>query len=332
MPATANAFWVMEPGQGALREETLPEPGAQTVLVRALYSGISRGTESLVFQGRVPESEYARMRAPFQDGDFPAPVKYGYSSVGVVEDGTPELIGRRVFCLYPHQDRYVLPAAAALPLPDDLPPGRAVLGANMETAINALWDAGPRLGDRIAVVGGGTTGMLTAALAAAIPGTRVQLVDIDAGKRETAETLGIDFVEPDAAAGEADLVIHTSGHADGLRTALGLAGFEASVIEMSWYGAQDVPAPLGEAFHAKRLTLASSQVGSVSPLRRARWTHRHRLELALDLLRDPRFEALITGESRFKDLPETLAALSGTPQGTLCHRIKYPDATRKICY
>ena len=327
MTGQARAFWIEAPERAAIREETLPDPNAQSVRVRTLYSGISRGTESLVYKGLVPESERQRMRAPFQDGEFPAPVKYGYASVGIVEAGTPELRGRQVFCLYPHQDRYVVPAAAVVPLPETLPPGRAILGANMETAVNALWDAGPRLGDRIAVVGGGTVGMLTAILAERIPGTSVALVDPETAKRDIADRLGLPSTTPEMATGDADLVIHTSGHASGLRTALGLAGFEATVLEMSWYGEQDVPVPLGQAFHSKRLTLASSQVGSVSPIRRARWTHRRRLELALSLLADPRFDALITGESDFEDLPRTLTRLSRTPDGTLCHRIRYPEPT-----
>jgi len=323
MTETARAFWIAAPGRGEIRETAVAAPGPGEVRVRALYSGVSRGTESLVFNGQVPESEVDRMRAPFQEGDFPAPVKYGYASVGLVEDGPGELRGQTVFCLHPHQTRYVVPAAAVVPLPEGVPPERAVLAANLETAVNALWDAGPRLGDRVAVVGAGTVGCLCAALAARIPGTRVQLIDIDPGKGAAAQALGVAFAAPDTAEGEADLVLHASGHADGLRAALELAGFEATVMELSWYGTQEVPLPLGRAFHAKRLTLASSQVGSVSPVRRARWSHRRRLGLALDLLRDARFDAPITGESAFDALPETMARLARDPGGTLCHRIVY---------
>ncbi|RDD61383.1 zinc-dependent alcohol dehydrogenase [Ferruginivarius sediminum] len=319
----ARAFWVTEPGHAEIRESQLPPPQPGEVRVRTLYSGISRGTESLVFHGEVPESEWNRMRAPFQEGGFPGPVKYGYASVGVVEDGTPALRGQAVFCLYPHQTAYNVPAEAVVPLPDGVPAERAVLAANAETAVNALWDAGPRVGDRIAVVGAGTVGCLVAGLAAAIPATRVQLIDVNPEKAGAANALGIPFASPDKAEGEADLVIHTSGHADGLRDALALAGFEATVLELSWYGTRDVPLPLGREFHAKRLTLASSQVGSVSPVRRARWTHRRRLELALEVLRDARFDALITGESRFEDLPNAIARLAREPGGTLCHRIVY---------
>ena len=323
---TSRAFWVTAPGRGAIRAESLPEPDSGAVRVRALYSAISRGSESLVFAGRVPESEHARMRAPFQAGEFPAPVKYGYASVGVVEAGRADLVGKTVFCLHPHQDRYLVPADAVVPLPDGVPAGRAVLAANMETAVNALWDGAPRVGDRIAVVGGGTVGLLCTALAARIPGTRVELVDPDPGKRGTAEDLGASAAHPDDAAGETDLVIHASGRAAGLRTALALAGFESTVLELSWYGVDEVPVPLGGAFHSRRLTLASSQVGSVSPARRARWPHGRRLALAVSLLDDPVYDALITGESAFAELPATLAELSRAPGGTICHRVRYPEA------
>jgi threonine dehydrogenase-like Zn-dependent dehydrogenase len=319
----ARAFWVTKPGHAEIRESELPPPQPGEVRVRTLYSGISRGTESLVFHGEVPESEWSRMRAPFQEGGFPGPVKYGYASVGVVEDGTPALRGQMVFCLYPHQTAYNVPAEAVVSLPDGVPAERAVLAANAETAVNALWDAGPRVGDRIAVVGAGTVGCLVAGLAAAVPATRVQLIDVNPEKAGAANALGVAFASPENAEGEADLVIHASGHVDGLRDSLALAGFEATVLELSWYGTRDVPLPLGREFHAKRLTLASSQVGSVSPARRARWTHRRRLELALEVLRDTRFDALITGESRFEDLPDTMARLAREPGGTLCHRIVY---------
>ena len=321
--AEARAFWITAPGRGEIRAEALAPPADGEVLVETLYSGISRGTESLVFAGRVPPSEYERMRAPFQAGDFPAPVKYGYASVGRVLDGPAELRERVVFCLHPHQTRYVVPASAAHPLPDDVPPGRAVLAANLETAVNGLWDAAPALGDRIAVVGAGTVGCLAAWLAAGIPGTRVELVDVDPGKRAAAEALGVRFASPDEASGDADLVIHASGAPPGLATALALAGFEAKIVELSWYGDRTVDAPLGGPFHSRRLTLVSSQVGSVAASRRARWDTRRRMALALELLADPRLDALVSGESSFDELPTLLARLATSPAGTLCHRIRY---------
>ena len=321
----ARACWLAEPGRAELRTEALPAPGPGEVQVRALHSGISRGTETLVFRGEVPESEFDRMRAPFQQGAFPAPVKYGYSSVGVVEEGPPELQGRTVFCLYPHQSHYVVPVEAVHPLPDGVPPERAVLAANLETAVNALWDAAPRVGDRIAVVGGGTLGLLVAWLAARLPGSQVQVVDTQAGRGAVAGRLGADFALPGAARREVDLVIHASGHPEGLATALDLAAFEATVLELSWYGSRPVSVPLGAAFHPRRLVLKSSQVGHVAAAQRARWSHRRRLQLALSLLADPALDALVTGASPFDELPSVLARLAASGvDGTLCHRIDYP--------
>ncbi len=319
----ARAFWIAAPGRGELRAAPLARPRDGEVLVRAVASGISRGSESLVFEGRVPESQYRAMRCPFQDGDFPTPVKYGYASVGIVEDGPAGCRGRRVFCLHPHQDRYVVPADAVMPVPEAVPDRRAVLAANMETAVNGLWDGAPRLGDSIAIVGAGVVGSLMAALVARLPGARVQLVDVNPARASVAAVLGCPFASPETAEGEADLVIHASGSPAGLATALGLAGFEATVLEMSWYGNAPVAAPLGEAFHAKRLTLRSSQVGAVATARRARWSHRHRLQLALDLLADPVFDCLLTGESAFEDLPQTMARLASNPDGALCEVVRY---------
>jgi 2-desacetyl-2-hydroxyethyl bacteriochlorophyllide A dehydrogenase len=323
-PGESRACWVEAPGRAGLRRAALAAPGPGEVLVRALHSGISRGTELLVYRGEVPESEYERMRAPFQEGSFPAPLKYGYASVGIVEQGPPALLGRTVFCLYPHQTRYVVPAEAVHPLPDGLPPARAVLAANMETAVNALWDAAPRVGDRIAVVGAGVVGLLAAWLAGRMPGCEVEVIDTNPERRAVAERLGLVFASPQRARPDADLVIHASGNAEGLATALRLAAFEATVLEMSWYGRQAVTLPLGEAFHSRRLTLRSSQVGQVAPPQRARWSHGRRLALALALLRDPALDALVTDAAPFDELPAVLERLaSGAPQ-TLCHRIDYP--------
>ncbi|GHE20220.1 zinc-dependent alcohol dehydrogenase [Halomonas urumqiensis] len=319
----ATAFWTESPGEGALREETLPEPSEDEVRVRARFSGISRGTEALVFLGRVPQSEWQRMRAPFQVGDFPGPVKYGYVSVGQVEAGAGDLLGREVFCLYPHQDCYVVPAVAVTPLPDGLPAERAVLAANMETAINGVWDADPGVGDHVVVMGAGVVGALVAWLCSRIPGTRVTLVDPVAERRVLAEALGVSFCLPEQAPADNDLVIHASGNPEGLRQALSLAANEARIVEMSWYGERDVSLPLGEAFHSRRLTLISSQVGRLPAQRMPRWDHRRRLLLALELLRDPVLDVLISGESHFRELPAVMPRLADAAGQVLCHRLRY---------
>jgi len=319
----ARAFWVVEPGRGELRSQELRPPAADEVLVRTLYSAVSRGTESLVFHGRVPVSEYQRMRCPHQVGEFPGPLKYGYSSVGVVQSGSAELLGQPVFCLFPHQSAYVVPALAVLSVPAGVPAERAVLAANLETAINAVWDAAPRLGDRVAVVGAGVVGCLCAYLLARHPGVAVELVDLRPERAEIARALGASFALPQDAQRERDLVVHASGSEAGLRSCLELAGSDATVLELSWYGDAQVSLPLGAAFHARRLCLRSSQVGTVSPLARGRFNHRSRLALALELCKDPLLDRLIDAETRFEDLPESMPRLTLPESRSLCHRLRY---------
>ncbi|MFB0615927.1 zinc-binding alcohol dehydrogenase [Streptomyces sp. AGS-58] len=325
MNRSARAFWLRSPGQGELRDVTLTGPADGEVLVRTLYSGISRGTETLVFRGGVPASQHAAMRAPFQEGDFPGPVKYGYLNVGVVEEGPAELTGRTVFCLYPHQSRYVVPVSAVTVVPDRVPAERAVLAGTVETAVNALWDAAPLIGDRIAVIGGGMVGCAVTALLARFPGIRLQLVDADPGRAETARALGVDFAAPADALGDCDLVVHASATEAGLARALELLAPEGTVVELSWYGDRSVALPLGETFHSRRLTVRSSQVGTVSPAARAGRTYADRMALALDLLADPALDALVTGESAFEELPSVLPRLASGGIEALCHRIRYTD-------
>lgn len=325
MRAEAEAFWLCEPGVGEIRPVPVPEPAAGAVLVRTRWSGVSRGSETLVFRGGVPPSEYERMRAPFQEGDFPGPVKYGYLSVGVVEEGPDEMCGRAVFCLYPHQTAYVVPTHAVALVPDGVPPARAVLAGTVETAVNALWDAAPLIGDEIAVVGAGMVGCCVARLAAGVPGVQVTLVDIDAGRAEVAAELGVGFATPDGVAGDRDLVVHTSGTSAGLQLALQLLADDATVIEMSWYGDAPVSVELGASFHSRRLAIRASQVGAVAAARRSRLTRADRLALALELLRDPAFDVLLTGSSPFSQLPEVMARLASGELPALCHTITYQE-------
>ena len=324
---SSRQFWIQSPGQGEiLRRDLSPRQGHE-VLVRALYSGISRGTEALVFRGEVPASQYGEMRAPFQEGSLPYPVKYGYSSVGEVmeaaDSAAAELVGRTVFCLHPHQDLYHVPASALSLVPPELPAGRAVLAANLETAINAVWDGNPSVGDRIVVIGAGVVGLLISWLCRQIPGTDVTAVDLNAARAKPAAALGVDFSQTAACDARADLVFHASGSPVGLLGALETAGTEATVIEVSWFGNESVCLPLGEGFHSRRLSLKSSQVGTLPPSRKSRWTGARRMESALALLREPSLDILITGETEFSNLPEVMTHLSGDSVDELCHRIRY---------
>jgi NADPH:quinone reductase-like Zn-dependent oxidoreductase len=321
-----KALWYVSPGRAELRLEPVAAPKPGEARVRALFGAISRGTERLVHAGAVPAGEYERMRAPLMDGAFPFPVKYGYATVGRVEIGPAELQDRVVFCLHPHQNVFTVPAQSVALVPQDVSPMRAVLAANMETALNALWDGAPGPADRIAIVGGGVLGLLVAYLCARMPGSEVTLVDVESARAELAHALGAGFATPSAAPADCDLVFHASATAAGLALALRLAGEEASVIELSWYGSAEVAAPLGEAFHSRRLRLISSQVGKVAPSHRSRWTHGRRLGAALALLADPRLDVLLASAVAFEDLPAKLPALLRSESNAVCPLIRYDAA------
>jgi threonine dehydrogenase-like Zn-dependent dehydrogenase len=311
----ARAFWTIAPACGELRAEMLPTARPDEMLVRALASGVSRGTEALVFAGRVPPSQYEAMRAPLMAGQFPFPVKYGYSAVG--RDGD----GRRVFVLHPHQDVFLAPAVMCVAVPDTVPTPRAVLAANMETVLNLLWDATPLAGERMLVIGAGVVGLLTASLLARVPGARVTVADIDHTREALTQKLGCDFATPEHAPREQELVVHASASEAGLRLALDCAAFEARIIEASWYGDNAPSVPLGEAFHARRLRLIATQVGAVAPSMRGRRGHAERLALALELLADPAYDALLDGPTRFEDMPTAMPRILAP--GGLCHVISY---------
>ena len=321
----ARAFWLRAPGTGEIRSVDLPPTGPGEALVRTLRSGVSRGTETLVFAGRVPPSQYAVMRAPFQEGELPGPVKYGYLNVGRVEQGPSSLRGRTVFCLHPHQTAYVVPAAALTLVPDDVPLARAVLAGTVETAVNAVWDVGPLPGDRISVVGAGMVGCCVARLLGQVPGVHVELVDVDVSRAGVADALGVGFATPAYAEDGRDVVVHTSATAAGLQLSLDLLATEGEVVELSWYGDTPVELSLGGAFHSGRLAIRASQVGAVARVRRGRRTTTERLTVAMDLLRDPSYDCLLSGESPFADLPEVMPRLTSGELPALCHEIDYAD-------
>ncbi len=313
----ARAFWTVAAEQGEIRAETLAPASAQELRIRTLASGISRGTEALVFAGRVPPSQYAAMRAPLMAGAFPFPLKYGYSAVGLTDGG------RRMFVLHPHQNVFNAPATMCVAVPDAVPTARAVLAANMETALNVLWDAAPLAAERMMVVGAGVVGLLIAALLARVPAASVTVIDLDVSRAAAAQSFGCAFARPETAPAEQELIVHASGSEAGLRLALDRAAFEARIVEVSWFGDQAPAVPLGEAFHSRRLRLVASQVGSIAPPMRGRRSLPERLAIALDLLEDSRFDALLEPPTAFEHLPQAMPRLLSAG---LCHIISYEDA------
>lgn len=322
-PEAATAWWTTGHGLGEFRSEPLRSPGPDEASVRTLWTGISRGTETLVARGMVPPSEHERMRAPFQDGDFPFPVKYGYLSVGVVEEGPVALRGQTVFALLPHQSRYVVPAGALVPVPSGVPARRAVLAGAVETAVNVLWDAAPVIGDRVLIVGAGMIGCALARLACGIPGAEVTVVDVDHAKQRIVEALGARFAAAADPPEEADVVIEASGSGAGLQFALRSAPTDGEVVVASWYRAGPMPLELGADFHSRRLRIRSSQVGAVAANRRGRRTTQDRLTLALRLLEDPAFDFLLGATASWRQLPEVTAGLAEGTAAELCQTIDW---------
>jgi hypothetical protein len=304
-----EALWYTSPGKIELRPVDGPVLFSSLVSVTAQYSGLSRGTERLVLQGRVPATERERMRCPHQDGTFPFPVKYGYALAGIVTQGPKDWIGENVFILHPHQRRAHVPETALHRLPEGLPLRRACLAANMETALNITWDAEIAPEARVLIIGGGVLGLLTASVAARTPGVVVTVVDIDPKREALAECMGASFALPAHAPRDQNVVIHTSATETGLRQALECAAFEGMIIEASWFGDTAVSLPLGQAFHSRRLRLISSQVGTVAQSHRADWSPQRRMAAALDLLRDARYDALITNEIDFVDAAGHIPAM-----------------------
>jgi len=318
---TARALWYARKGVVELREAPLPPLQPGQARVRALYSGISRGTERLVFTGSVGRGEWGTMRGPNQEGDFPFPVKYGYCAAGVVEAGPDALIGRSVFCLHPHQDVFQVAADQLTPIPEGIPPRRATLAANMETALNAFWDSGAAPGNRIVVIGAGIVGLLLASLLARQP-LPATTVDTDITRKPLVEALGGTYAA--APPGEAHVVFHASATAAGLNAAINCAGLEGTIVEMSWYGDRPVGAELGGTFHSRRLRLISSRVGLVSAGRRPRWEPRRRLEMAMRLLALPALDSLVAEEIAFEDAPHELPRILGAGAQGLAPVIRYP--------
>lgn len=333
--AVARALWYVKPGTAELRPQQLPTPAPDQVRVKTLFSGISRGTERLIFSGAVGPSEYERMRAPLQDGQFPFPVKYGYCAVGTVDIGPTALAGKTVFCLHPHQDVFNAPAGMVVPVPEHIPPKRATLAANAETALNAMWDSGAGPGDRIVVVGGGIVGLMVASIAARLPGADVTVIDVDPARAPLVESLGAWFAttaDAQVAAAtkttrtpflDADVVFHTSVNEAGLNLAIDCAGLEGTIVELSWYGDKPVKVSLGGPFHSRRLRLVSSQVGQVSPGRRPRWTYARRMAAALRLLDNPALDALVADEIAFDDTPKRMPELLDPAAKGLAPVIRY---------
>jgi 2-desacetyl-2-hydroxyethyl bacteriochlorophyllide A dehydrogenase len=321
MLSRLRELWFTAPGAVELREGLPAQLATGQVRVRALASGISQGTELLLWRGEGPEPFDPSLDA----ASAPTyPRRYGYAWVGEIVEtcAVDRRVGERVFALLAHGDEHCVVASAARRLPPELPAERATLAANLETAVNVVWDAGIGLGDDVLVVGGGVVGLLAGQLARRAGASRVRLVEPLAARRLVAETLGFDAaLSPEqligAAEAEADVVIEATGRPECLDLAIAQARSEGVVAVASFYGQRVAPVSLGVAFHRRRLTLRASQVSHLPPSRAGRWSFDRRFELVCELLRDPRLDALLERPIAIADAAAVYARLAAAPQGSL---------------
>jgi 2-desacetyl-2-hydroxyethyl bacteriochlorophyllide A dehydrogenase len=315
---------------GELRAEPLPPPGPEDVVVQAIASGISAGTELLVYRGQVPPE--LPLDLPTLAGSFRYPIKYGYASVGrvaaagaAVRDRAP---GDLVFALHPHQSTYVLPAARTVLLPPNLPPEHGVFLANLETAVNVALDAAPRLGETVLLSGLGVVGLLVLQTLRRTGVAEIIAVDPLPRRRALAARLGASLtLAPDAdvaaqarartAGRGVDLAVEVSGAPAALGPAIEAVADEGTVVVASWYGTKSVPLHLGSHFHRGRVRLRSSQVGHLDPALAPRWDHARRQAVALRLLAELPLGDLISHRIPFAQAPEAFALLDERPADAL---------------
>ena len=295
----ARALWHTSASQSQIKEVELSANPA--CVVKSLYSLISTGTERLVSRGQVPHALYASMKVPYMEGEFSFPVKYGYSLVGEVQEGPEEILGKKVHLLHPHQDYCRVQASELTVLPGEVPPLRATLASNLETALNSIWDSGVSVGDRVLVVGFGIIGSLTARLLQSIAGVEVWVYDLDAQRSELASASGFHIV--DRMLYDFDIAFHCSSSSKGLQSCIDHIGFEGKVMEMSWYGEQAVELQLGGSFHQQRKQIISSQVSSIPSNHRARWDFNRRKAVVMELLKNPAYDQHLGEQVPFDKVP-----------------------------
>ena len=295
---TTRALWHETTEHSTIRSVQIPMDSSK-VLVDARYSLISIGTELLVARGNVPPQLQVDMDVPYMEGDLMLPVKYGYSLVGV-DTST----NTAVHLMHPHQDKCHVDRLSLFEIPDDVPLKRAALASNLETVLNATWDAAVSPGERVLIVGFGLIGSLIARVVADIPGVELIVAEVNPARARLASEMGFETIEiPLPASAPFDLAFNTSASGKGLQTALDMVGLEGRVIELSWYGNQQVSMSLGGEFHALRKRILSSQVSRIPAHMASRWNFKRRKEAVFRLLQNPAFDQHITHEITLDEAP-----------------------------
>lgn len=325
--AEAKALWFRTRGHAEILEERLPRLRPGWCRLHTLFSAISPGTERLVYSGEVPEDLHREMRCPYMGGKFPFPVKYGYSLVGKITEGPEDSIGSVVHVLHPHQDQCIVRTEHTFPIPPQVPPSRATLASNLETAVNAIWDSEVTIGEHALIIGFGAVGSLVARLLSFMSGIKLEIVDANPSKIALAEKMGFKACDPGSVSGNFDLAFHASRSSDGLQLAVDRVGFEGRIIELSWYGTNKISLSLGGTFHSQRKAILSSQVATPSRRQRSRWDHARRRSLVFELLERSEFDSHITHSVPFGGLPDIYNKLKAHPTEGLSYLVKYHEKT-----
>lgn len=301
------ALWHTSPEKSEIKQAASFEISGEICEIQSLYSLVSTGTERLVATGKIPTGLYNSMQVPYMEGDFSLPVKYGYSLVGEVVKGP--LLGKTVHLLHPHQDYCKVAAADVFPIPDEVPAVRATLASNLETAVNAVWDSGVSVGDRVAVVGFGIIGSLVARLLAQLPAVSLTILEKDPDRIKMAKSMGFEVSPNENLSTPLDIAFHCSSTAAGLQTCIDTVGLEGKVIELSWYGDKSVELNLGGTFHPQRKVIISSQVSQIPASHQHRWDFRRRKEAVFELLKNPDFDLHTPKTTPFTNLPEVFSEI-----------------------
>jgi len=312
-----------------VREVPIPEPEAGEVLVRTERSAISPGTELLVYRDEVPDELAADETIDTLDGTFSYPLQYGYSTVGrVVAVGDSvgqEWLDRRVFSFNPHESHFL--AEPAQLIQTTLPPQQALFIPNVETAVNFVMDARPRIGARVAVFGQGPVGLLTTALLAEFPLAELVTTDCYEHRRSLSRSLGADKSVPPDQMGDAiddpDISFELSGNPVALDSAIDVTGFAGQVIVGSWYGSKDVSLDLGGEYHRSHIRTQSSQVSRLDPDHADRWDKERRMEYVRSWLSDTDLSAVLTHEMHIDRAGEAYRLLENNPNEAVQVAFRY---------
>ncbi|MEM9671559.1 MAG: zinc-binding alcohol dehydrogenase [Bacteroidota bacterium] len=316
-----TALWHLSERESSIRSQSLPPLKTDECLIESLFSLVSSGTETLVANGQVPAELQDSMQVPYMEGSFGFPLKYGYSLVGKVIEGSENLVDRYVHLLHPHQQHCVVKETDVTVIPEGIPPQRAVLASNLETALNAVWDSHLSAGDRVLVVGMGLIGSLVALLASQFPATQIRVAETDPTRQSLAREQGFSLYDPSDT--PFDVAFHSSGSSTGLQTAIDAVGYEGQVIELSWYGTRSAEVKLGGSFHQQRKQIISSQVSQLPAHRQARWDYRRRKQTVLDLLQDDGWDDFLTATVDFTDVPALFDQLRLGDRSQLSWTLRY---------